>query len=187
MGQFEDRFRDELINSEKTNSQLQEKYRKELENMLERKVEGWKLWAHVLYAIVCLGIGIRATIVGFSYYSTIEFTLVVHRALGAIGLFLLMKTVLIIWIIWKGRMDLVRMPIVYSWLAWSLSALVSYMFIACSSLALSVKVLIFALLILLVVSVIHIYQIMRTGGLKTREKLLQIELKLAELSEKFEK
>jgi len=181
-------FRDQLLKAEHPDPTYREKYEKEVRAMLEQKLTGGKRLAYIATAAMGIGFallfGTLAIILpkGFPIWGRFIF------ATGAI--FGLAWAVLAGGIVRKGVIKLKTDPKAMAGLSWGLCVIVTTVLMVSQRKfpdpITGVSALVTGLIFLVMAAVFMIFNRIDQVGLKTQEKLLEIEYRLAELAERVQ-
>lgn len=181
-------FRDKLLDMEKPNTRHKEKYEKEILKMVEKKLTGLNRFAHIVGLIMGLGFavlfGTLAVTVpkGFPLWGRFIW------ALGAV--FGLLIVAVESWILKKGTINLKKDNMAIAGLSWSFVVILGAITLVHSGEfpdpITGVRALVSILFFLVMAAVFMIRAFVERSELNTREKLLEIEYRLAELAEKLE-
>ena len=182
-------FRDELLDMEKPDANYREKYQKEIREMFEKKLTGLRKLGCVVGLIMGLGFaGLFGTLAvigpeGFPLWG---------RFIWGIGaVFGLIIAVVEGAILKKGTINLKEDEMSAALLSWCVLVIMGSLFLAFSgSLAepiKAVRMMVSFLFFFVMAAVFLLKAYIQRSELNTREKLLQIEYRLAELSEKLER
>jgi hypothetical protein len=175
-------FRDRLIEHEPVTPALRERYEKEVQAMFQKQLTRAQRvsWAVMTVASVVLGVLFAVAAVAapseFPVYGRISFAAGVLFAIGfAVVGFRVSR---------RGAMDLKTEGAAYSGLAWGLPVvlLTLYMVYAPNDLV-GLRMIVCGVVFLIMGAVFLLRQVVEQSELKTREKLLEIEYRLAELQE----
>jgi len=181
-----DSFRERLLRLEQVTPALKERYDKEVQAMLEKRLTGTdrKVWlgGTVMSVVFAVFLGAMAIIPPLA-----EVPLLV-RIPNAVGvLFCVAFAILGVRILLRGSMDLKFDTSVIIGMVWGLAVLTVIMFTVMSLLVpdriVGLWMMIFGLVVLVVGAVFLIRHAIAQSELKTCEKLLEIEYRLAELAE----
>jgi hypothetical protein len=181
-----DRFRERLLRLEQVTPALKERYDKEVQAMLEKQITGIGRWV-VLGAIV-LNVVFAVLLVTLAIIPPAEEVPLPARIPVAVGaLFSVGFAILGVRVLRRGSIDLKSDTSVCIRMVWGFAVLMVIMFMYMSLLApdriTGLWMMIFGLVVLVVGAVFLIRHVIEQSGLKTREKLLEIEYRLAELAE----
>lgn len=182
-------FRDRLLQAEQVSPAHKEKYDKEVREMLEQKLTGARRLAYIGSAAIGIGFallfGTLAIIVpkGFPIAGRFIF------AMGAI--FGLAWAVFAGGIVRKGVINLKTDPTAMAGMSWGLCVIVVTVLMLAQrdfpDPITGVSALVIGLIFLVMAAVFMIFNRIDQAGLKTREKLLEIEYRLADLAEEMAK
>lgn len=181
-------FRDKLLDMEKPSTKHKEKYEKEILKMVEKKLTGLNRFAHIVGLIMGLGFaalfGTLAVTVpkGFPLWGRFIW------ALGAV--FGLLIVAVESWILKKGTINLKEDNMAIAGLSWSFVVILGTVVLVFSEKfsdpITGVRALVSILFFLVMAAVFMIRAFVERSELNTREKLLEIEYRLAKLAEKLE-
>jgi hypothetical protein len=188
MNKSEKTFRDRLLDMEETNNGYKEKYKKEVKAMLEKKLTGWTRLAHIGGLIMGLGFaglfGTLAVIVPREFPLWGRFI----WALGAV--FGLIIVVCEGWTLKKGTVNLKKDEMGSAGLAWCFVVIVGTIVLVFSQSLpnplTGIRMLVSLLFFLVMAALFMTRAFVRCSELNIREKLLEIEYRVAELAEKVE-
>lgn len=182
-------FRDKLLDIEKPNPTLKDKYEREVQAMVEKKLTGLRK----LGTLVSLVMGLGFLVLGGTMAVIVpkEFPLW-GRAIWALGsVFGLTLAGLAVLALKKGTVNLKTDDMSAAGLGWSFIIIVATITLAfsgqLSDRTIAIKMLVSLLIFEVAVAVGLLKAIIERSEVKTREKLLNIEYHLAEISEKMEK
>ncbi len=175
-------FRDRLLKMEPLTPALKERYEQEIHAMLEKQLTGIGRWVWLGSAILGLGFtllfGTSAIMLpgGFPIWGRVGF------ALGA--LFGIGWAILGIKVFRRGSLDLKLDSKVATGLTWGFVVMLVTLFMVVAPDSIVGLRMIISGLVFLVIGVVFLLRhVIEQAELKTREKLLEIEYRLAELSE----
>jgi hypothetical protein len=181
-------FRDKLLDVEKPTGGYKQEYEKEVQAMLEEKLTGVKKWQMVAFLVMSLGLGILfgtlAVVVprGFPWWGRLCW------AIGAV--FCLAFVIMYARIIKKGSIDVKKDKLGLAWTGWGLIVVVGTFALVFSpqlpDRVLGVHWLVSVLFYLVAAGVFLLRAYIERSEVNTREKLLEIEYRIAELAEKIE-
>jgi hypothetical protein len=188
MNKSEKTFRDKLLDMQKTSNDYKEKYEKEVKAMFEKKLTGLtRTWA-IVGLIMGLGFfilfGSLAVIVPreFPLWGRFVWALGAVFGLGFAGL----ET----WVLKKGAVNLKTDNIAMAGLGWAFVVIVASIILVFSASfpdpMKGVRALVAVLIFLVLAAVGLLKAFIQRSELNTREKLLEIEYRIAELAEKTE-
>ncbi|MBN1974429.1 MAG: hypothetical protein JW787_12380 [Sedimentisphaerales bacterium] len=188
MNKYDTTFDEKLLGLEKINPSLKERYEKEKKNMLERKLTGWTKMSHVIGLL--MGIGFTLLFGTIAIIIPSEFPLW-GRSMFAIGaLFGLAIIAFEIFIFKKGKVDLKKDEVAAAGLGWGLIVIAGTIVLVYSGKlpdrVVGVHMLVSLIFFEVASASMLLKAFLQRSELNTREKLLEIELRLAELSEKLE-
>ena len=188
MNRTEKTFRDRLLDIEKTNATYKEKYERQVKEMTEQKLTGLKKMQIIgfLGMSVCLGVlfGTLAVIIpkGFPLWGRAGF------AIGSV--FSLAFAVLYLLILKKGSINLKKDNMDLAWTGWGLVIIIGTLALVFSpnlpDKISGVHWLVSCLFYLIAAGVFLLRAFIERSEVNTREKLLEIEYRLADLAEKME-
>ncbi|MHC4397158.1 MAG: hypothetical protein ACYS1A_16085 [Planctomycetota bacterium] len=181
-------FRDKLLDMEKPNITYKEKYEKEILAMVEKKLTGINKCSHIVGLVMGLGFavlfGTVAVIVpkGFPLWGRFIF------ALGAV--FGLLIVAVESWILKKGTINLKKDNMAMAGLSWSFVVILATVVLVfgrkLADPIVGLRMLVSVLFFLVMAAVFMIRAFVERSEYNTREKLLEIEYRIAELAEKLE-
>lgn len=180
-------FRERLLQSEDVNPKHRGKYEREVKAMIERQVTGIEKLMYFCF----LGLGLFFLIVfgGVAIFAPSDLPLGARLVFGLGSLFGLTFAGLVGWIIVKGRTNLKTHPSAMVGISWAFVIIVvTYLLVNADRFSTpieGVKALVSGLVFLVMAATFMIKNWVDQSELKTREKLLEIEYKVAELSEKL--
>lgn len=179
------RLREQLIGLEKVNPVLRERYDKEVSEMLTQELKGMRKWSLVATGVISLGLGVTfasVAVIGSELPSLIR----IGFAVGAAFSFAWVG--MAVWILKGGVHKSRQHP---TWMAnWTWGVTLSMMIIFMMQAGKepdsvrSVFMVLNGLVYLLMGALFLIRNCIEQAELKTREKLLEIELRLAEIEER---
>jgi membrane associated rhomboid family serine protease len=181
-----DNFRERLLELEQVTPALKERYNKKVQAMLEKRLTGTdrKVWlgGTVMSVVFAVLLGALAII------PPAEEVPLPARIPVAVGvLFSVGFAIFGLRVLWRGSMDLKFDTSVIIGMVWGLAVLVVIMFTVMSLLVpdriVGLWMMIFGLVVLVVGAVFLIRHVIEQSELKTHEKLLEIEYRIAELAE----
>jgi len=176
----------QLLGIEQWDPVYQERYRKELQKMLEKKLTGVRRWSYIFWIV--LGIGFTIL---FGTVAIIARELPVLARVGfAVG-----AVSGLVWaclagsIVKRGVFDLKAHPKAMAGLSWVTVVIMVTLFMLIGSripdAIKGVQMVVNCLVFLMMAAVFMIFARINQAELNTREKLLEIELRLAEIAEKM--
>lgn len=181
-------FRDKLLDVEKPTDSYKEKYEKEVQAMVEKKLTGTNKWFHVGGLI--MGLGFLALFGTVAVIIPKEFPFWA-RALFILGaVFGLVFAAFEGWILKKGTVDLRKDEMASAGLGWAFIVIAATIVLVNSGKLADpvkgVRMLVSILVFEVMAAVGLLKAIIQRSELNNREKLLEIEYRLAELAEKLE-
>lgn len=188
MNESQKAFRDKLLDMEKANTPYKEKYEKEIKQMFEKKLTGLQKWGQVLG--LAMGLGFFFLFGTLAVIVPKEFPLW-GRAIWILGaVFGLVFAALSVWILKKGTVNLKTDDMAAAGLGWAFIVIVaSIVLVHSGSLPepiTGVRMLVSILIFEVMAAALLLKAIIQRSEVNTREKLLEIEYRLAELAEKVE-
>lgn len=188
MNKSDKTFRDRLLDREKPNTAYKEKYERQVKSMVEKKLTGWIKLSHIIGLIMGLGFaglfGTLAVIVPKEFPLWGRFIWV----LGAI--FGLVIACMSAWTLKKGTINLKEDEMASAGLGWAFIVIVGSITLVFSGRLpdpiKGVHMLVYLLFFLVMAAVGLIKAFIKRSELNTREKLLEIEYRLAELADRIE-
>lgn len=186
MNKSEKTFRDKLLDMEKPSANYREKYEKEVQAMVEKKLAGLTKWSHIVG--LAMGIGFAVLFGTVAVVSKEALWLRLFFAMGAIfGLVIIAAEGAILK---KGTINLKEDPLAMAWLGWAFVLIIAAVIMVFSTKVGDptkvTRAFVFVLFFVLTAAVQLLKAIIERSELNTREKLLEIEYRLAELAEKIE-
>lgn len=182
-------FRDQLLGMEPTNPGLKEKYEKEKQAMLEKKVTGWTKFGCIAGLIMGLFFFVFGAAAAIK--ASPEFPLWARSIFVLGSLFGLLFVVFNGWQLKRGTIDLKNDEVGGAWLGWAFVVIIGSITLAFSHRLddpiIAVKMLVSLLFYLVAGGVMLSKAFIQRSELNTREKLLEIEHQLAELAERMDK
>jgi len=188
MNESDKTFREKLLDMEKPNASYKKQYEMEVLAMVEKKLTGWTKLSHIVGLIMGLGFavlfGTVAVIIPREFPLWGRFIF----ALGAV--FGLIIIVFEGWILKKGTINLKTDEMASAGLAWGFIVIIGSIVLVFSGThsdpIKGVHMLVYLLFFLVMAAVFMIRAFIQRSELNTREKLLEIEYRLADLAEKIE-
>jgi hypothetical protein len=175
-------LRDRLLAAEPATPALRQRYEQEIQNMLEKKLTGARRWVWLVGAI-----GGLVLAVAFGTLSvTVPYRFPLPGRIGfAGGALFCLGWVLLGWRIFRrGAIDLKFDTWAYSALAWALPLFMLTIFmVSAPNNLMGLRMIVSGLAFLLMGAVFLIRHVIEASELETREKLLELEYRLAELTE----
>lgn len=185
MNESQKTFRDELLDMEKANTHYKEKYEKEIKQMFEQKLTGLQRWGQVLG--LAMGLGFFVLFGALAIIVPKEFPLWARSIwiLGAV--FGLVLAGLSVWILKKGTVNLKTDNMAAAGLGWGFIVIIATIVLVYSGdlpePITGVRMLVSILIFEVMAAVGLLKAIIQRSEVNTREKLLEIEYRLAELAE----
>ena len=177
-------FREQLLGAEQVDPALKERYHKEIQAMFEKKLTGFRRWVWLGSAVMGLAFtvlfGTLAVILpeGFPWMGRVGFA---AGALFGIGWALLGLKVFR-----RGSLDLKFDNWAASGMAWGLPiVMVTLFMVAAPDNIVGLRMILCGLVFLVMGAVFLIRYVVEQSELKTREKLLEIQYRLADLTERM--
>ena len=181
-------YRDKLLNAEQYSPNLRDKYEKEVNAMLEKKVTGFQKGLIIFF--FCLGI-VFIGVFGWAYFVSKGEMLPLARIIFIIGaVFGLLMTLFMGYILKRGSWHEKIHSNAMMGLIWGFMIITSTFLLLLGSYidpAKHTHVLVSLLVFWSMAIVMFIQHWIKQSEYKTYEKLLEIELRLAELDEKIRK
>ena len=188
MNKSEKTFRDKLLDIEKTNTTYKQNYERQVREMTEKKLTGLRKFGTIVS--LCMGLGF------FVLFGTLAVTVPKEfplwcRAIWAIGsLFGLAFAGLSAWILKKGTLNLKTDDMAMAGLAWGFIVIMATITLVNAGKlpdpTIAIKMLVSVLIFEVMAAAGLLKAIIERSEVKTREKLLEIEYKLADIAEKME-
>jgi hypothetical protein len=187
MNESQKTFRDELLDMEKANIPYKEKYEKEIKEMFEKKLTGADKWLQILG--LGMGLGFFALFGTLAIIVPKEFPLW-GRFIWILGaVFGLVSAALSVWILKKGTVNLKTDDMAAAGLGWAFIVIVATLVLVFSGKlpdkTLGIHMLVSVLVFEVMAAAGLLKAIIQRSEVNTREKLLEIEYRLAELAEKL--
>jgi len=181
-------FRDKLLDVEKPNTAYKEKYERQVQAMVEKKLTGLTRWSHI--GGLVMGVFFAALFGTMAVIVPGEFPLW-GRSLFALGaVFGLVFIVFEGTILKKGIVDLKKDEMAAAGLGWGFIMIVSAVVLVFSGRlpdrVVGIHMLVYTLVFEVAAAVGLLRAFIQRSELNTREKLLEIEYTIAELAEKIE-
>jgi len=182
-------FRDKLLEMEKPNPTLKEKYEREVQAMVEKKLTGLRKLGTVVSLV--MGLGFFVLFGTLAIIAPKEFP-VWGRAIWAIGaVFGLTFAALAVLVLKKGTVNLKTDDMAMAGLSWGFIVIMATITLVFSGQlpdrTIAIKMLVSLLIFEVAAAVGLLKAIIERSEVKTREKILKIEYHLAEISGKMEK
>lgn len=182
-------FRDKLLDIEKPNPTLKDKYEREVQAMVEKKIRGITKLAHI--GSLVMGLGFLIIFGTTAIMAPREFPLW-GRSIFAIGaVFGFAVIVFEAWLLKKGTINLKKDEVAMAGLGWAFVVIVTTIVLVFSGKMpdqiIAVKMLVSMIIFLMPAGFMLNKAFVQRSELNMREKLLEIEHRLVEISEKMEK
>jgi len=188
MDKSDETFRDKLLDTEKPNVSYKEKYERQVQEMVEKKLTGLEKLSHIgglimgLFFLVLFGTVAVIVPKEFPFWG---------RFIFALGAFFGLAIIIFEgWILKKGTINLKKDNMAMAGLSWCFVVIVGTVVLVSSGTLpdrlVGVHMLVSLLFFLVMAAVFMIRAFVERSELNTREKLLEIEYRLAELAEKIE-
>ncbi|NQT83447.1 hypothetical protein HQ563_10505 [bacterium] len=189
MSESHESFREQLLKAEQPNPTYREKYDKEVRQMLEQKLTGARRLGYI--GAAAMGVGFALLFGTLAIIVPKEFP-IEGRLIFAMGaIFGLAWAVFAGGIVRKGVIKLKTDPTAMAGMSWGLCVIVVTVLMVSQRKfpdpIIGVRALVSGLGFLVMAAVFMIANRIDQAGLKTREKLLEIEYRLAELAEQMGK
>ena len=178
------RFREELLAAEPITPALQERYHEGLQAMLSKQLHGMRRW---------IWVGVSITGLGFAaFFGTLAVVLPAEfpwsgRLIFAAGAFFGIGWGLLgLKVSWRGSLDLRSDTWAANGMAWALPVLVvTVAMVSAPDNVVGLRMILCALVFLVMGAAFLMRHVVEQSELKTREKLLEIEYRLAELTDRM--
>ncbi len=182
-------FCDQLLEKEQLNPSYKEKYEKEVKAMIEHKLTGIKKLSHIIALIMSLGFVILFGTLAVVVPKELPILARLGFVVGAI--FGLIWVVILIRILKKGVLNLKTDSKFMAGITWVFVVIMMTLFLLIggknpNSVA-SVFMVVYGIVFLIGAAAGLINTVIQQSELNTREKLLEIEYHLAEISEQLKK
>jgi len=185
MREFDTTFRDRLLDIEKPDPVYWQEYERQVKAMIEKKLTGWTKLFHIIGLIMGLGFaglfGTLAVIVPKEFPLWGRFSWMLGAVFG------LVIACMSAWTLKKGTINLKDDEMASAGLGWAFIVIVgSIVLVFSGSLPdpiTGIHMLVSLLFFLVMAAVFMIRAFIQRSELNTREKLLEIEYRLAELAE----
>jgi hypothetical protein len=175
-------FRQRLLNVDQITPALQQRYHKEIETMLEKPLTGFRRWGWLGSAV--LGITFTVVFGTVAIAAPTEFPWWGRIAFAAGALFGIGWAILGIRIFRRGSMHLKKDTGAAMGMTWGFLVLMMTLFMVfASNDIVGVRMIVNGLVFLVMGIAFLLRHVIEQSELKTREKLLEIEYRLAELAE----
>ncbi len=177
-----DSFRERLLKMERVTPALKERYEKEMQAMLEKPLTGVCRWTSLIWTFMGLGAAILGGTVAI--IAPAPFPLAGRIGLAAGALLGIGFTILGLRIVRRGSINLRTDTVAYAALAWILPVvLVTLLMVSAPDSIVGLRMIICGLVFLVMGAMFLLRHVIELSELKTHEKLLAIEYRLAELAE----
>ena len=187
MAPTEKKFGQKLAGMEHTTAALKEKFDREIRAMAEQKLTKARMAAWVASGI--LGLGFLAVFGTVAVIAPAEFPLLGRLAFGVGAAFGLAWAAFCLSVIRRGSFDRRKVAVASAGIAWGFTVIMTTLMLLLSNQhpdeAVGTRMVVVSLVFLVMAAVFMIGARVQTAELNTREKLLEIEYRLAELSEKI--
>ena len=188
MNELSKTFRDKLLDVEKPNASYKGKYEKEIKEMFEKKLTGLRKFGCIVG--LAMGLGFAGLFGTFAVIAPKGFPLW-GRSIWALGaVFGLLIVVVQGCILKKGTINLKTDEMAMAGLSWAFVVIVATIVLVFSGGSpdplTGIRMLVSLLFFLVMAALFMVRAFVQRSELNTREKLLEIEYRLAELAEKIE-
>ena len=177
-------FRERLLDAEQVTPALKERYHEELQAMFEKQLSGMRRWCWLGSAIMGLGFA-----VGFGTLAVVapaEFPWWWRLVFAVGALFGVGWGLLGLKIFRRGSLDLKSDAWAANGMAWAIPVLVvTVAMLSAPDNVVGLRMILSSLIFLVMGAVFLIRHVVEQSELKTREKLLEIEFRLAELTDRM--
>jgi hypothetical protein len=175
-------FRERLLDAEQVNPALKERYHKELQAMLEKKLSGFRRWVWLGSAI--MGLGFTVFFGTLAVVAPAEFPWWGRLGFAAGALFGIGWGLLGLKVVWRGSLDLKFDTAVGNGMTWGLVVvMVTLAMVFAPENTAGLRMILSGLVFLVMGALFMMRHVIEQSELKTREKLLEVEYRLAELTE----
>ena len=182
-------FRDKLLDMEKPNPALKEKYEREVQAMVEKKLTGVTKLAHI--GGLVMGLGFLIIFGTIAITAPKEFPLWGRFGFALGALFGLIFAVFEALLLKRGTINLKTDEVAMAGLSWGFIVIFATIVLVFSGKLpdplKSVQMIVYLLVFEIMAAVGLIKAFINRSEVNTREKLLEIEYRLSEISEKIEK
>jgi hypothetical protein len=188
MNELQKAFRDKLLDVEEPSADYKAKYEKEMLAMVEKKLTGLRKFGCIVG--LAMGLGFAGLFGTFAVIAPKGFPLW-GRSIWVLGaVFGLLIVVMEVWILKKGTINLKDDEMAMAGLSWAFIVIAGCIVLVFSGGSpdplISIRMLVSLLFFLVMAALFMIRAFVQRSELNTREKLLEIEYRLAELVEKIE-
>jgi len=178
-------FADELLAAETLTPSYREKYEREIAEMIEKKLTARsRVW---LWLCMCAGLAFSG-VFGYAILATTQPNVMATVGLSTCVVFGLAWAVVMAWTLKRGSVDMRVHPMATAGLSWAFVVIVMTMLIVESGENRSIEsvgAVVNGLAFLVMAAMFLISARIHQSELRTREKLLEIELKLGEVAERL--
>ncbi len=187
MAPTEKKFGQKLAGMEHTTAALKEKFDREIRAMAEQKLTKARMAAWVASGI--LGLGFLAVFGTVAVIAPAEFPLLGRLAFGVGAAFGLAWAAFCLSVIRRGSFDRRKLSVTVGGIGWGAAVIMTTLMLLLSAQhpdkIVGTRIVVVCLVFLVMAAVFMILARVEMAELNTREKLLEIEYRLAELSEKI--
>jgi hypothetical protein len=181
-------FRERLMDMEPMTPSLRERYEREVGMLLEKKLTTPHKWGMMAVIVMLLG---QVVFFGYAIFASHELPLLGRIGFGVGVLFALTFTALLVSVLRRGSYNIKTYPNAITGITWVFLVIMITLFMLVagriSDPARGMSMVLNGLVFLTFGVVFLLQNTINQAQLKTQEKLLEIELRIAELAEKFEK
>jgi hypothetical protein len=188
MCQSDRTFRDKLLALEIANPTFKEEYERQVKAMVEQRLTGAKKCQIIALLVLSLCLG--------DFFGTLaviapeDFPLWGRLGFGIGALFSLAFVIMYVRILWKGSLNLKKDNMELAWTSWGGVVIAGTLALVVSprlpDRIVAVWLLVYLLFFLVMAGVFLLRAFIERSELNTREKLLEIQCRLAELSERID-
>lgn len=184
MAQFPQDFSDRLLQCEIETPALREKYDKEMRTMFEQQLGFTKRAIHVFVAIVCLASVVLFAWLAIATYGDLPVLVTASFGIGIV--FALAFAGLVAWIAFTGRLLLKIHPPAMAALVWVFTVfMVTVFMVAAPNSIVGLRMMVCGLVFLVGAAAFLLGSRTEQAELRTKEKLMEIEYRLADLAERI--
>jgi hypothetical protein len=177
-------FRERLLDAEQVTPALKERYHKELQAMLEKQLSGMRRWGWLGSAI--MGLGFAVLFGTLAVVAPAEFPWWGRLIFATGALFGIGWVLLGLKVFRRGSLDRKFDSWAASGMGWGFTVLVVTVAMVCApENVVGVRMILSGLVFLVMAAAFLIRHVIEQSELKTREKLLEIEYRLAELADRM--
>jgi len=188
MSQIPKSFSEQLIQCESYSPEYKKKYEQEKRAMFEKRLGGVQRGAYVFWTVFCLSLGVLFGVVAVMTYGRLPILGTLGFAAGSV--FGLAFAAMYAWIAITGRLLLRKHPPAMAGGAWAFTVIVMTLSLVTapglSEPAVGNRMLLAGLAFLVMAAVFLLVSRTEQSELNVKEKLLEIEYRLAELAEKVD-